>query len=452
LIECPGRLTEYQGSLIEGQGCLIIRSGCLIGCPGCLIGCPGRLIEHPGRLTVCPGRLTECPGRLIVCPGCLTECPGRLIECPGRLTECPGRYYAENARFFVLVGFFLRLGGNRARGCASIFLCVGIGSGDDSDFIYSFFIFLIMASYNSSQGELFSGMRLLVDTLDENLVSMGAFKSLYDAAYVTSVSGEIVGVETMPDLAARRAVYQVIGINMADQAEVCRRLFQRLKRYIETAFAENLWAVRFNEAGQGYYAKAGANDWESVKMLMLSTRNFVLTHSVALSAGGNMPAGFGAEVTAAGGSFVTMHTQFLAAREASELGTQAKEAACEALFSKGQQIMRDGKEMAVGNVALTNEFTWTQILLLLRGAGTAGVRGFATDLVTGLALAGVSVTVVGTEYSAVTDGLGRYEISPMAAGNYVIRFSREGYVDVDIPFTVETGTVSSLSTNMAEVV
>lgn len=307
-----------------------------------------------------------------------------------------------------------------------------------------------MSKYHCSKGELISGMELLSDSLNENLSGFQILKLLYDALYVAALNAEIDAVAAMPDNAARQAVHRLLRLRLSDESKEGRRLFRLLKRYIETAFVKETWDIRFSEAGQGYYATAGQNDWESNKQLLMAARNFISANSAALLAGNNMPVGFGAEVTGAYNTVRGLHIQFLAAEEAAQAGTQAGEEAAEALFDRGTQIMRDGKEVADGNEALEKEFTWTDILQLVRGSGVAGVRGYVKLLGSADVLEGVMVEVPGTDYSAVTNETGYYEIRPMAGGEYTIRFSKVGFMAVEVPHTVQTGTLGSLSTEMAE--
>ena len=70
----------------------------------------------------------------------------------------------------------------------------------------------------------------------------------------------------------------------------------------------------------------------------------------------------------------------------------------------------------------------------------AVLRGRVTDERTGRPIEGVKVTLVGTDYTAITDSMGEYIIYSVEPGRYNILFSKNGYANL---------TASSVTLNPA---
>ncbi|GEM_PF-817029 len=78
------------------------------------------------------------------------------------------------------------------------------------------------------------------------------------------------------------------------------------------------------------------------------------------------------------------------------------------------------------------------------------ISGIVTDSKTGEPLAGVAILVVGTTSGAITDSIGRYVISGLAPGNYVLRASTVGYASQEISaLTVTAGNTTQQDFQLA---
>ena len=86
-------------------------------------------------------------------------------------------------------------------------------------------------------------------------------------------------------------------------------------------------------------------------------------------------------------------------------------------------------------------------LLMALSTGSAAaqaVKGVVTDSATGKPLAGVTVTVVGTDLRSITGPDGYYRVAPVATGDHVVRAQLTGYSPVDHTVAVaDTGTVTN---------
>ena len=148
-------------------------------------------------------------------------------------------------------------------------------------------------------------------------------------------------------------------------------------------------------------------------------------------------------------NFFKLHPDFLDSEEKARQDAEAKINANNALYANLISMFLDGQQIYRYQEAIRKQFIFDQVLLLIDGAGTAGVRGTVTDLVTGLVLAGVTIKLMPGNYTGTTDTDGIYRISPMASGKYTITYSLPLYEDlVQSDYEVKLGTVSTLNNSL----
>ena len=84
-------------------------------------------------------------------------------------------------------------------------------------------------------------------------------------------------------------------------------------------------------------------------------------------------------------------------------------------------------------------------MALSTGSAVAqAVKGVVTDSATGKPVAGVTVTVVGTDLRSITGPDGYYRVAPIAVGDHVLRAELTGYSPVEHTVAVaDTGTVTN---------
>ena len=108
------------------------------------------------------------------------------------------------------------------------------------------------------------------------------------------------------------------------------------------------------------------------------------------------------------------------------VGDQQVTASAEGYYSKTAKVT------VVEDVTITQDF-------VLQAIPTYTVLGTVTDA-EGNALEGATVTIMGTELSAITGSGGTYSISDVEEGTYDITASKDGYSSQTKPVTVETDT------------
>ncbi|KAJ1604384.1 hypothetical protein OJ253_3705 [Cryptosporidium canis] len=258
---------------------------------------------------------------------------------------------------------------------------------------------------------------------------------------------DITAAETLPDEEGRRAAAALLCEQMTQKAEECRDYWQRLKLYIEEAFPENEIDIHLNAAGAAHYLKASANNWDSVKRIMIDGEAFITANTVALQANNNMPAGFLLEFATANGEFETLYNNFINASLDSELQTQTKINANNTVFKDLTSMLKDGQRIFKNDEALKNNFTFDQLLSDIAGGGQAGLKGTVTAEITSEPIEGVIVKIIGTDKQANTDALGKYHITQVAASTYDIEHSKIGYITKLVEdIEIQTGITKTLDT------
>jgi hypothetical protein len=89
-------------------------------------------------------------------------------------------------------------------------------------------------------------------------------------------------------------------------------------------------------------------------------------------------------------------------------------------------------------------FLTASLALAIPPASAQAVKGIVTDSATGKPIAGVAVTIVGTDLRSTTGADGYYRIAPLSAGERVVRAELTGYTPVQHTVVVaDTGSVTS---------
>jgi len=299
--------------------------------------------------------------------------------------------------------------------------------------------------YRCSQQELYSCCLLGWTSCSENLAAFTAFKSKYDLAFVTTQLASVDDAKRLKGNQARSAQSETYRIELVALADQCRSNWQSLKRYIVEAFAPEMQKPQLEAAGQEYYTKATQNNWEAIESLNNFGETYIADNEAILASAGYMPLTFKPDFVAACTAFTAKHLQFMNQEETDEEGTQEKIEANNAIYTQLINMCLDGQEIFKNNEAKYKQFVFADILIKASSVGTAGIRGIVRDAATQLPIAGVSVTILGSSQSAITDIDGRYEIKPLAAGYYDVSFVVPNYQDIVInQHQVLTGTVSTL--------
>lgn len=274
--------------------------------------------------------------------------------------------------------------------------------------------------YSCAQAELYAGLETGWNSQAEHEAEFIAENTTYTPGLAATRKAAITAAQALPDGQARGAEAETLRITMVEKLDIILGKWNSLDGYIKKAFTGEYYKPRIEEAGKQYYEKATQKNWEYVKQLLVSAKNFLTAHNVVLLADGGMPAAFEASVDTVKTEFDVLYSDFKDAQQDSQEETDVKIKANNAIYKDGRDMMEDGKQIFRKNASLRDRFVWERILELITpptGDNTVMREG---DLIQGK-VKNIDVTNIdGTKESTVkleaTDTAMRYYSSNTAGG------------------------------------
>ncbi len=228
----------------------------------------------------------------------------------------------------------------------------------------------IRPAFDVRQLELYSIASTIATNLEEHLPDFAAFKTKYNAAYITSFRNLINTAAQTPDYQQRNSVAESIRVELKQQAKEICNLWQRLKRYIIAAFDPQLHKPLLEAAGSLSYRKSTQLNWEFIPSLTTSAIHFMNHRTTDLIAGGtNMPPSFPATFAAASAAYDELYSRFIYHRQSRE-GTEKKIIINNQLYAQCTAICRDGAVIYQNKRGLRVKFTFSRIRRLISSSGT----------------------------------------------------------------------------------
>ena len=309
-------------------------------------------------------------------------------------------------------------------------------------------------SFPGSQSNLYASCRIVIDNGRNRQAELATYFARYTDAFFDSLDTMASEAESLPDAMTRALDHKVLRIEMTSLADDCRRNWQLLKRYIAFAFdaaGTEVVEANWEAAGWSYYANASKQNWEDVRMLMISGQSYLTANSAVLEANENMPAAFVDTFGASYDAFDAKMFLFYAAEESAMSATQAKMDANNALYEAVIKLCDDGRAVFEGS-ATEREFSYTAVSELVTPSGSSTLIVTVTDAETAMPLAGAEVHVNGTERTVITDAEGRAEIGVLSAGATSGTIIRDGYADSAFDTTLTTGTTTRIEASLTAMV
>ncbi|MBL7764970.1 MAG: carboxypeptidase regulatory-like domain-containing protein [Chitinophagaceae bacterium] len=299
--------------------------------------------------------------------------------------------------------------------------------------------------YNCPQQDLYTIVYMGWKSCRKKLSAFTDFKPVYTDAYIDEKIAQADAAEKMPSEQERDGKISSLRLHLLDANQICLTNFQSLKRYIDTAFTPKYAGPEYATIGNELYSKALHKNWDTTKSIMTKCSTYIAQNVVKLSENLNMPPSFPAKFESDLANFNTLHHDFLEAEESALDQTKAKIDANNAIYTDLMAMFADAQILFKNEDALLKQFTFSDVLYLVSGAGTAGIRGAITNTANNKAVKEVTITVDETQDTTITDETGKYEISPMASGNYTLLISAPGFESQTISHEVLVGTISTLN-------
>jgi len=297
--------------------------------------------------------------------------------------------------------------------------------------------------YSCTQSELYACCYIGWQSYNNNLVRFTNFKGFYTALYGTARVGEVDAAKALPDEQTRDEVAESLRILLIAKGTECTDGWQQLKRYIASAYPDDLQKPKLEAAGSDYYREAAREDWENLSMLMQAGSNFIGNNTADLTASNNMPLTFQGDFNTLKTDFDDLYLDFKNAEQIAFTQTETKINANNGIFEKLMDMFLDGQQIFKKTPATQKQFIFESVLELVSSPGSSGLKGTVTKQVDAMPIEGAKLTLVELVKAVQTDASGKYDFGNFAAGTYTLRVEAAGFVTIEEKVVIETGVVST---------
>jgi hypothetical protein len=274
-------------------------------------------------------------------------------------------------------------------------------------------------------------------------------KGFYTEGYVAERLAEIKAARAIPNHKIRKDDSSTNRVYLDNAISDCCDMFQALKSLMQSAFAADLLSVKYNAAGQAFYAKAYQGNQSALNDLNDSAVQFIENNEAALKANNNMSATFLDDYKATIAAYNTQRTAYDESKQAEKELAQDNTDANNAIYKKMMDMFADAKIVFKKEPEIADQFTYTYFYDLIASPSVAGVRGKITSLTDNKGINKAVVTVLLKNKSVETNKLGKFDIPQLANGIYTIVITAEGFKTVTIDkFEVKTGVYNTLNVAM----
>jgi hypothetical protein len=301
--------------------------------------------------------------------------------------------------------------------------------------------------YPTSQAVFYLIAQIIIDNLRANMEKMSEFSSRYTDDFADNLQLSLDTAIALPNDAARTLEHETIRLAMVDMLPDTLKAWKRLKRYIAKAFGpdEDSQRAYWNAAGWAHYEGASNRNWPSVNALMEAGSQFLVTHSAALLANNNMPAGFPVQFNAQALAMATKQIDFTTAKQAAQVGTETKTIAENTTYDAIVTVCLDGQVEFEGTIT-EQQFSFSAVEKLVSPpTGFASLAIEALNKTTQTALSGVEALIVGTDKQTVTNTQGKGQMDGLTSATVQLKFMCDGFADLFMPYTIQPGVNARLT-------
>ena len=275
----------------------------------------------------------------------------------------------------------------------------------------------------------------------DNLSKFSALKAIYTEAFVTAAVQVVQDARDLPT--SRRAIIakKKARINLITSTRQVRKNWQVLKVYITNAFEEKFVRNALEAAGSEWYGKASFDNWSAVRSLIDAANQFIASNLTELTANGNMPADFQTIFQTDGIACIDLSVVYAEASMTQEKATSVKVEANNTIYASVIKMLKDGQQIFTDDVLMKKQFTFSYLVSLYRGEGSASLKGRIVNNLN-MPVEGAVIVSLDQKYTATTNDKGIYQINRIAAGTYTFTITCAGYNPLVQIITFAAGTAS----------
>lgn len=285
----------------------------------------------------------------------------------------------------------------------------------------------VSALYSYAQLELYLIAQMAWNNCQEHLPSFAAFNTSYTPQLIQQRLQEIEDAKALPSAEARTAQSQMLRLRLIELTDAATLQWQLLKRQICKRYTNpDEQEVQINSAGQTFYTKAAAYQWESVDgLLNLGALYLAQNEAELLSAG--MPTSFKPNFDRIRTDFSQTHLGFLQAQENSYKATEQKIVANNRIYVNLRELIDDAKFIFARQPAISKEFILSNLADNLISNKIASLRGTVLDADTNQPIAKAQIQVANKPKLILTDAEGIFELNQLGSGKHQLVISAPNY-------------------------
>lgn len=306
--------------------------------------------------------------------------------------------------------------------------------------------------FNCTQQELYLLSPKAWEFCLTHIARFARHKGFYTEGYVAERLAEIKAARAIPNHKIRKDDSSTNRVYLDNAISDCCDMFQALKSLIQSAFTADLLSVKYEAAGQTFYAKAYQGNQSALNDLNDSAIQFIENNEAALKANNNMSATFLSDYQEIIAAYEAQREAYDASiKELKDL-TQGNTEANNTIYKKMMDMFADAKIVFKKEPEIANQFTYTYFYDLIASPSVAGIRGKITSLTDNKGINKAVVTVLLKGKTVETNKLGKFDIPQLASGTYTVVITAEGFKTVTIDkFEVKTGVYNTLNVTMEKV-
>ncbi len=301
--------------------------------------------------------------------------------------------------------------------------------------------------YNCTQDELYAAIILILKSYFEEQALFAGLKGKYTVDYGNELMVKVKAAQLMPSDSQRLGEQGLLREEMLKQLNLALDKVNRLRLYIRDAYTDKaVRELKLKIAGFDDYNEAANANWDKVRTLMVTAKEFITTNEADLMANNNMPATFKAGFDALEAEIQPQITEMLNYRENNKQATAEKLKMNNAIHAEVMALCEDGAFLLRDDDAKKSQFIFSSVLEIITPPGASSLTVKVTRVSDGTAVlnANVKINREGTpEREAMNTEDGAY-FGNLSAGTYSVQVDIEGQVSFVSFKDVETGVNARL--------
>ena len=309
----------------------------------------------------------------------------------------------------------------------------------------------IKVKYGVSQEILYTICKTAWDLCSSYLTQFTNLKAYYTADFITASKQAVDDAKALPSTVQTVTDRKAARIALVAGTKQVQANWQLLKIYIVKAYDKSMVDTKLDAAGAAFYNKASVDNWSGVRSLIDAANIFIAANLADLTANQNMPAGFQTTFANDGNDCTELSNNFFGRNIQKQMATGAKIDANNAIYASVIEMLKDGQQIFKDDAAVKKQFTFSRLVSVYRGEGSASLRGLVVNNLN-LPVEGVTITSMDQKYAATTNVKGRYRISRIAEGSYTFTVTCPGYTPVEQVINFVAGTASTANFELANAI